>query len=91
MIGPTVERSTGDGELAGEAAALTTGALLDGTTLGGDELGASVVDADDAAGDEAAGALLATVAAWWDPEHAESKRHAAMAGANHCGRRRRAR
>lgn len=45
MIGPTVDRSMGDGELvgdglAGDATALTTGGLLAGATLdGGAELG----------------------------------------------------
>jgi hypothetical protein len=58
MIGPRAERSTGDGELVGDAlvgdaTALTTGGLLAGATLDGSELGTSLADAAEAAGDEA--------------------------------------
>jgi hypothetical protein len=82
MTGPNAERSSGDGELAGDVAigdarigdatALTTGALLDGVVLEGNELGRSIVEADEAGGGVAIGALDA-VAAWWcDPEHADT-------------------
>lgn len=81
MIGPTVDRSTRDGELAGDATALTAGALLTGAEVGGNELGASLAGAVDAAADEATGALLATDAEWCEPEHAANSRPAASASA----------
>jgi len=60
MIGPRVDRSTADGELAGaellgDATELTTGGLLAGAALDGNELGTSLTDA---AADEATGGLL---------------------------------
>ncbi|HEY5454115.1 MAG TPA: hypothetical protein VIJ96_01465 [Acidothermaceae bacterium] len=94
MIGPTVDRSTGDGELVGDAllgdaAAVTTGPLLDGATLDSNELGTWLAEGIDAAGDEATGGLLVTEAAWCDPEHAVSKRHAVTPAADRLSTRRR--
>ncbi|HZV27228.1 MAG TPA: hypothetical protein VFG00_13160 [Acidothermaceae bacterium] len=51
MIGPTVDRSTADGELVGDvvfgdATALTTGGLLTGATLDGTEATGALLVAD---------------------------------------------
>ena len=79
MIGPTVDRSTADGELVGDAlfgdaTALTTGGLLAGAALDANALGGPLADAVDAAGDETTLALVAADAAWFEPEHADNSR-----------------
>jgi hypothetical protein len=102
MTGPNAERSSGDGELAGDvvigdallgdATALMTGGLVAGATLDGGELGRTIGEADEAGGRVEIGALDAAAAEWCDPEHADtSSTLTTTAGAHQPDVRRRAR